>query len=106
MELASSFTQKGIQVTIITKENLLFDKLVSPEVSDFFTEYYKDHGVEIIFGETIKEFRGKDCVESIVTSTGKTLLCDFIAIGMGVTPDIDLLHGSGIRVDDGILVRK
>ena len=104
MELASSFTQKGIEVTIITMENILFDKLVSPEISEFFTEYYKANGVEIILGETIKEFKGKDRVEGVVTNTGKTFSCNFVAIGVGVTPEVDFLHGSGIRVDDGILV--
>ncbi len=103
-ELASSFTKSGIQTTIITQENLLYDRLDSPEVSEFFTKYYKSHGVEVVFGETIREFRGKDRVESVVTSMGKTFSCDFVAIGMGVTPDIDFLHGSGIKEDDGIVV--
>lgn len=106
MELASSFTKSGIRTSIITQENLLYDRLDSPEVSEFFTKYYRSHGVEVVFGETIKEFRGKDRVESVVTSMGKTFSCDFVAIGMGVTPDIDFLHGSGIKIDDGIVVNE
>lgn len=106
MELASSFTKKGIQAMIITMEDILYDKLVSPEISEFFTEYYKANGVEVILGETIKEFRGKDRVERVVTSKGKTFSCDFVAIGVGVTPDINFLHGSGIKVDDGIVVNE
>jgi NADPH-dependent 2,4-dienoyl-CoA reductase/sulfur reductase-like enzyme/predicted acylesterase/phospholipase RssA len=106
MELASSFTKKGIQATIITMEDILYDKLYSPEVSEFFTEYYKAHGVEVVLGETIKEFKGKDRVRSVITSTGRAFPCDFVAIGMGVTPDIDFLNGSGIEVDDGIVVNE
>ncbi|HEY7535882.1 MAG TPA: NAD(P)/FAD-dependent oxidoreductase, partial [Thermodesulfobacteriota bacterium] len=106
MELASSFTQSGIQVTIIAKEDILFDKLASSELSGFFTEYYKARGVEIILGETIKRFRGKDRLESVVTSTGKIISCNLVAIGVGVTPEIDFLHESGIRVDDGIVVNE
>ncbi|MGH7806632.1 MAG: FAD-dependent oxidoreductase, partial [Thermodesulfobacteriota bacterium] len=102
MELASSLTKKGIQVTIITKELILFDKLLSPEVSQFF----KANSVEVILGETIKEFKGKNRVEGVVTSTGKTFSCDFVAIGVGVSPEIGFLDGSGIKVDDGILVNQ
>jgi pyruvate/2-oxoglutarate dehydrogenase complex dihydrolipoamide dehydrogenase (E3) component len=47
MEIASSFAKSGIQVTIITMEDHLFDKLCSPEVSEFFTAYYKANGIEI-----------------------------------------------------------
>ncbi len=104
MELASTFTQKGVKVTIITAGNILYSKLFSPEVSEFFSEYYKTHGVEIILGETIKELRGKGRVENVVTSKGKIIPCDFVAIGIGVTPNVDLLDGSGLKADDGIIV--
>ncbi len=114
MELASSFVKSGIQTTIITQENLVFDKLDSPEISEFFIEYYKSRGVETVLGETIKEFQGKGRtgstgsprVKSVVTSTGKTFPCDIVAIGVGVTPDIDFLCGSGIKLEDGILVNQ
>jgi NADPH-dependent 2,4-dienoyl-CoA reductase/sulfur reductase-like enzyme/predicted acylesterase/phospholipase RssA len=106
MELASTFTKKGIQVTIITMEGILYDKLHSPEVSEFFTEYYKAHGVEVVLGEAIKGFLGEDRVESVITNNGRTFGCDVVATGVGVTPDIDFLHGSGITVDDGIVVNE
>jgi len=106
MELASTFTKKGIQVTIISMEGILYDKLCSPEVSEFFTEYYKANGVEVVLGEEIKGFKGKDRVESVITSNGRTFACDVVASGVGVTPDINFLHGSGVRVEDGIVVNE
>jgi NADPH-dependent 2,4-dienoyl-CoA reductase/sulfur reductase-like enzyme/predicted acylesterase/phospholipase RssA len=104
MELASSFTKRGIQVTIVTKEDILFDKLASPQVSEFFTEYCKARGVELILGETIKEFKGRGRVEGVVTCTGRIFPCDFVAIGVGVVPETKFLDGSGIIVSDGVLV--
>ncbi|MER3447947.1 MAG: pyridine nucleotide-disulfide oxidoreductase, partial [Candidatus Dadabacteria bacterium] len=114
MELAASFVRSGIQTTVITQENLVFDKLDSPEISEFFIEYYKSHGVEIVLGETIKEFHGNDTtgstapprVKSVVTGTGKTFSCDIVAIGVGVTPDTEFLRGSGIKLEDGVLVNQ
>jgi NADPH-dependent 2,4-dienoyl-CoA reductase/sulfur reductase-like enzyme/predicted acylesterase/phospholipase RssA len=114
MELASSFAKSGIRTTIIAQENLVFDKLDSPTISEFFIEYYKSHGVEIVLGETIKEFKAKDQtgskgslqVKSVVTSAAKTFLCDIVAIGIGVSPDVDFLRGSGLKLDDGILVNQ
>lgn len=105
-ELASSFTQKGIQVTIITMGDTLYHKLSSPEISEFFVEYSRANGVQVVFGETVREFKGKDRVTNVITTAGKRLPCDFVAIGIGVTPDIDFLHGSGIKVDNGIVVNE
>lgn len=113
MEIASSFTRSGIQTTIITQENLVFDKLDSPEISEFFIEYYKSHGVDIILGEKIKEFQGKNSVDSktsrvidVVTITGKNFPCDIVTVGVGVTPDTEFLRGSGIKLEDGVLVNQ
>ncbi|MGB7292815.1 MAG: FAD-dependent oxidoreductase [Thermodesulfobacteriota bacterium] len=106
MELASSFTKMGIHVTIITKEEILFDKLRSPEISQFFTDYYKSHGVKVVFGESVRGFKGKAKVESVVTKSGKEFSCDFVAVGVGVTPETDFLKGSGIEINDGIIVNE
>ncbi|HSE83879.1 MAG TPA: FAD-dependent oxidoreductase [Thermodesulfobacteriota bacterium] len=106
MELASTFTKKGVKTTIIAKEGLLYDKLNSPEISEFFVEYYKSRGVEILLGETIKEFRGKKQVEGVTTSSGKEVSCDLIAVGVGVTPEVAFLRGSGIELDDGVVVNE
>jgi NTE family protein len=106
MDLAATFTQKGINTTIIAKEKLLFHKLDSPELSEFFTEYYKARGVEIVFDETIRKFRGKDHVKSLITNTGKEFSSDLVAIGVGVTPEVGFLRGSGIKLDNGIVVNE
>lgn len=104
MELASSLAQKGIKVTIITQENIVFDKLYSPEISEFFADYFRARGVEIFSGETIKGFIGRKRVKRVVTNAGKEFSCDLVAIGVGVVPETEFLRGSGIDIDDGILV--
>jgi len=104
MELASTFRQKGMEVTIITQEEIIFDKLSSPEVSDFFRDYYKAHGVRIISGETAREFIGENSVKGVITNTGKEFPCDLVAIGIGVVPNTDFLQGSGIKLEDGVVV--
>jgi NAD(P)H-nitrite reductase large subunit len=60
----------------------------------------------VILGETIKGFKGKGRVQSIVTSTGKGFTCDFVTVDVGATPETDFLHGSEIEVDDGIVVNE
>ena len=43
-------------------------------------------------------------VHTVVTSSGTRLPCDFAVLGLGVEPIADFLDGSGIEVDDGIVV--
>lgn len=65
MELASTLTQKGIAVTLITRADMLMDKLNTPLLSEFFLRYFRERGVEIIFNDTVSRFYGKDRVEGV-----------------------------------------
>src|SRR5262249_33977112 len=106
MELAAALVTRGLATTLIVKGDLLYEKLRSPEVSEFFSKYFRQKGVELIFGEGIKEFFGKTRVEGVVTRSGKIVPCDIVAIGIGVHPEIGFLADSGIDVGDGIRVNQ
>lgn len=104
MELAATLVQLDIAVTLITREDMLLDRLRAPTVSAFFLKYFQERGVEILLGDTISAFSGKKKVEGVTTGSGRKLACDMVAVGIGVVPEIDFLDGSGIEVEDGIVV--
>jgi len=106
MELAAALVARGIVTTLIARDDLVYDKLCSHEISEFFTKFFKERSVELIFREEVKEFIGTTQVEGVVTSSGKFLSCDMVAIGIGVHPEIGFLHNSGIDLDGGILVNQ
>jgi len=106
MEIAASFAARGLPTTVVAKEDLVYEKLRSPEASDFFAEYFGKRGVDFVFEEEVKEFWGTTKVEGVVTSSGKRMPCDIVAIGIGVRPEVGFLANSGIHVDDGVLVNQ
>ena len=106
MELAATLTKLGIHVTLIALHEVLFNKLNDTKLSEYFHQYYLQHGVEIILGDTVAEFRGKKHVQAVLTQHGKNIPCDLVVLGVGVMPDTGFLEGSGIAVDDGIVVDR
>ncbi len=104
MELAAAFAVRGIKTTLIARQELLYEKLHSPEISAFFAAIYRARGVELILGESVEQFRGDGRVEAAVTSGGKILPCDLAAIGVGVHPAIGFLRTGALHLDDGIVV--
>ncbi len=104
LELAAAFAVRGIRTTLIARQDLLYEKLHSPEVSAFFADVYRARGVELIFGESVEQFRGAGRVEDAVTSGGRIVPCDVAAIGVGVHPAIGFLDSGALRLDDGIVV--
>jgi NADPH-dependent 2,4-dienoyl-CoA reductase/sulfur reductase-like enzyme/predicted acylesterase/phospholipase RssA len=106
VELAASLSARGIHVTLVAMEKILLDKLESQFISDFFNRYYLEHGVEIVVGDQVIGFLGEATVEGVRTRSGKTLPCDLALVATGVAPEIEFLQGSGIKIDDGIVVDR
>jgi len=43
-------------------------------------------------------------VTHVITKGGQRIDCDFVVVGIGVEPAVDMLAGSGIRLDNGVVV--
>jgi len=106
IELAASLSARGIHVTLVAMEEILLDKLQSRSISDFFNQYYRQHGVEIVVGDEVIGFLGEERIEGIRTRSGKILPCDLALVATGVAPEVGFLQGSGIEVNDGIVVDR
>ena len=94
------------RVTLVGMEEILLDKLQSRSISDFFSQYYREHGVEIVVGDEVIGFLGRERIEGVKTRSGRTLPCDLALVATGVAPEVEYLQGSGIEINDGIVVDR
>ncbi|HET9718110.1 MAG TPA: FAD-dependent oxidoreductase [Pseudolabrys sp.] len=106
IELAASLSANGIHVTLVAMEEILLDKLESQSISDFFDRTYREHGVDIVLGDEVTGFSGETKVEAVRTRSGKTLPCEMALVAAGVAPEVEFLRGSGIEIDDGVVVDR
>lgn len=105
LEVAASLRQTGMEVTLLERGDLL-GKLHMPGISAFFHRGFDQHGVEIIVGDSPTAFRGEIAVEAVEMQSGRTIACDMVVIGIGVAPETGFLQGSGIALDNGIVVDR
>jgi len=103
LEVAASLSQKGVRVTLIERETLL-SQLKIPEVSNYFVDLFKRHGVQVVTHDSPTQFAGNNKVQEVLTAQGKRYPCEMVIVGAGVVPDVGFLEGSGIKFDDGVLV--
>jgi len=104
MEVAAVLTQRGLSVTMVLGDDRIWRRLFTPEMSKFFEEYYTAKGVRIVRSTTVKELRGSGAVTSAVTGDGQNIDCDLVVAGIGVEPVTDIFSGSGLAIDNGIVV--
>jgi 3-phenylpropionate/trans-cinnamate dioxygenase ferredoxin reductase subunit len=69
-----------------------------------YAGFHREQGVDLRTNEGIAQFVGASRLEAAVTNSGDTIPCEVALIGIGVTPAVGFLEGSGVEVDNGIVV--
>jgi 3-phenylpropionate/trans-cinnamate dioxygenase ferredoxin reductase subunit len=103
-EVAASLRQKGLDVVAIDPSKTPLFRVVGGEVGQTIANLHRDHGVRTIFEDTVAAFEGTRRVNYVVTTGGLRLECDFVVVGIGIEPAVDMLEDSGIVVDNGVVV--
>jgi NADPH-dependent 2,4-dienoyl-CoA reductase/sulfur reductase-like enzyme len=106
MEVAAVLAQKGIEITMILREDRIWKQFFSPEMSRFFEAYYTTRGVRFVKTATVKELRGDGTVSSVILGDGQSIASEMVVAGIGVRPATELLANSGIEMDDGVTVNE
>jgi 3-phenylpropionate/trans-cinnamate dioxygenase ferredoxin reductase subunit len=103
-EVAASLRQKGLDVVAIEPAKTPLFRVLGEAVGQSIGDLHRAHGVRTIFEDTVAAFEGTRRVERVITKGGMRLDCDFVVAGIGIEPVVDILDGSGVHVDNGIVV--
>jgi NADPH-dependent 2,4-dienoyl-CoA reductase/sulfur reductase-like enzyme len=107
MEVAASLRRLGVDhVALIHLGAGLFDQLRSPVLSEQLLSLYRENGVDVLLEHEVSRFGGDRRLEWIETADGHCLAADIAVVGVGVVPNVDFLAGSGISIDNGVLVNE
>jgi 3-phenylpropionate/trans-cinnamate dioxygenase ferredoxin reductase subunit len=103
-EVAASARQRGLEVTVIDPHALPNERIFGAEVGRFYHDVHAQHGIRLLPGDGVDAFEGEGAVSRVRTRGGRTVDCDFVVVGIGVSPRIELAEGAGIAIDNGVLV--
>jgi 3-phenylpropionate/trans-cinnamate dioxygenase ferredoxin reductase subunit len=101
-EVAASLTAAhGVECEIVMMEDVTFEPLFGKEVGGFFQGVLEEHGVKIHGGEELDRFEGDGSrVTKVVTKSGLEIECDFVVVGIGVSPDVTLAKAAGLEIGE------
>jgi 3-phenylpropionate/trans-cinnamate dioxygenase ferredoxin reductase subunit len=104
LEVAAVARSLGNEVTVVEMEERVMSRVVSPQVSTFYQDVHREHGVTIMLAAGVQRIVGEERVSGIELSDGRILAADSVVIGIGILPNVELAADAGLEVDDGILV--
>ena len=103
-EVAATLRTAGLEVDVIEPFPSPVYRGLGAGIGAMLAAIHRDHGVGLHFQQTVAAFEGGDRVERVVTSSGERFDCDLVVVGIGTVAETGLLDGTGVRIDNGIVV--
>jgi NADPH-dependent 2,4-dienoyl-CoA reductase/sulfur reductase-like enzyme len=108
IELAEMLRSRDIPVTFLVRESSFWNGVLPEGESQMINEHILEHHIDLKLGTNLKEIISDENgrAKAVVTDKGETIQCTLVGLTTGVTPNIDLLKGSGIALGKGVKVNK
>lgn len=108
VEVAEMLLSRGIAVTFLVREQSFMDFAFPAPESAIIDREIAAHGVDLRLGTELDRIESDAAgrARAIVTKGGESVDCQFVALTVGVHPNIGFLADSGIECDRGVLVNE
>jgi 3-phenylpropionate/trans-cinnamate dioxygenase ferredoxin reductase component len=104
LEVAAVLGKLGLHVTVLEGLPRVLARVTVPKISAFFERVHREAGVDLRTHVQITAFEGDDAVEQVVLADGTRIPADFVIVGIGQLPNVELAEEAGLAVDNGIVV--
>jgi NAD(P)H-nitrite reductase large subunit len=110
VSVTEALVKRGLKVTMVELQNKILSLILDPTASEMVENVIRNAGVTIATGQTVKQIVGKPENDKVVGGTvltsGEQVSCDLVIIAIGVIPRTELVVGTDVKTNRGILVDR
>jgi phenylglyoxylate dehydrogenase epsilon subunit len=104
MHTAENLARAGLTVTVVVRRQVSLFAYFDGDAARMIERIFADHGVALATGSGIARVEGSGERSAVALESGKRIEADLLVLAAGVRPRIGFLKGSGLALDQGILV--
>lgn len=103
-ELTEGFRTRGLETVWLIRGPRFLRRVLDEAGGELVDRIAREHGVTVIYGQEVKEVKASGgAVTAVVTTGGETIHTDLVGIGLGLTLNTDILQGTGVEVNVGVV---
>lgn len=106
LETAASLTKMGVSVTVLEAMPRILQRVTAPELSAFYKRIHTEEGVHIEENVMAHQISQADDGLIVTDKDGSEYFADFVIIGIGVVPNLELAQEAGLDCGNGIMVNE
>lgn len=103
--MLNAMFKRGWNLSVVERESHVLPRMLDAESAGIVQSWLGSQGVNVHAGATVQEIAAGDHGAKLVKlDNGNEIEADVVVIATGIKANIDLIDGSGIETDQGILV--
>jgi NAD(P)H-nitrite reductase large subunit len=110
IKIAHALHQIGLKTTVIVSSPHLFSRTLDGKAARIFQSHLEEKGIRFFFNDEVTEVMertsSEDQIWGVVTRQKRKIQGDFVVIGKGVRPNVDLFEGTSLLLKEGIAVNR
>ena len=108
VSVTEALVKRGLKLTIVELQPKILSLLLDEKGSDIIENTIRKAGVRIITGQSVQRIFGKSdndlAVGGVILTNGEQVPSDVVVVAIGVIPRTELVIGTEIKLNRGILV--
>ncbi len=108
ISVTEALVKRGLKVTIVELQEKILSLLLDAKASDLVEAVVRKAGVNIVTGQSVQRIIGRPendkVVGSVALTKGEQIPCDLVIVAIGVVPRTDLVVGTEVKTNRGIIV--
>jgi NAD(P)H-nitrite reductase large subunit len=110
VSVTEALVKRGLKVTMVELKDNILNLILDPTASKMVENVITKAGVTIVTGQSVQRIVGKPedhrIVGGAVLTNGEQVQCDAVIIAIGVIPRTELVSGTDVKTNRGILVDR
>ncbi|MGV9310421.1 NAD(P)/FAD-dependent oxidoreductase [Nonomuraea sp. NPDC003727] len=102
-EVAATARDLGLEVTLVESGSAPLAGVLGAAMAETIATLHERRGVRLVRGAYVTELTGDGRVDGVRLADGTHLPADVVVVGIGATPNIAWLEGSGLELGDGVV---
>ena len=109
IEMAEMFHSRHIPVTFLVREKSFWDLILPAEESAMVNRHIREHGIDLRLESELNEVLDENNdgkADAILMKNGEKIDCGFVGLTVGVSPNVDFVKNTALKINKGIVVNE
>jgi len=108
ISVTEALMKRGLKVTVVELQEKILSLLLDAKASDIVEAVIRKAGVNFATGQSVQKIVGRPendgVVGGVILTKGDEVLCDLVIVAIGVIPRTELVVGTNVKTNRGIVV--